>query len=334
MLKPEEKQELIERLKTCGRRLTKRLQDIGLSKATYYRWQNRYKTQGIEGLKMKCKTPKNIWNKLMEPEYEQVIKVIKKHPELRARDIAIKITDEEEFSISESSVYRILKEEDLIQPRVVDLPAAKEWKVKTTKPDQIWQCDATHYFVVGWGYYKQITALDDYSRNVIHWELMPDETTQSISWVLEKAVEEARKQGHLKDGKVPMLLTDNGPGFKAVELETMLSLHGIHHIFGKPYHPQTQGKIERFHRNIKSTVCLIVYCSPEELKNAIAKAIDRYVHAPHKAHKNVGPIDVYMGRKEEVLEKRRIKKQLTLERRKLYNLGKGNGSGSTVEVSN
>ncbi|MFA5857845.1 MAG: DDE-type integrase/transposase/recombinase [Elusimicrobiota bacterium] len=333
MLTLEEKRELLDRLNSSGNGLTNKLNELGLPKATYYRWRNRYEKYGIEGLKMKPKTPNNIWNKLSAAEQERVKVVIKAHPELSARLIAVKITDEEDFYVCESSVYRILKSEGLLQPRAVDIPAAQEWKVKTTKPDQIWQCDATNYFVVGWGYYKQITALDDYSRNVVAWDLYPDETCRSISWTIEKAVEEARKLGHLKDGKAPMLLSDNGSGFKASELEIMLSMHGIHHIFGKPYHPQTQGKIERFHRNIKGEVCLIVYCSPEELKAAVAKSIDRYVHTPHKAHKNVCPLDVYMGRKEEVLEKRRIKKQLTLERRKRYNSGKGNGSGSTDEVS-
>jgi putative transposase len=93
----------------------------------------------------------------------------------------------------------------------------------------------------------------------------------------------------------------------------------VSHIFGAPYHPQTQDKIERFHRSIKAQVCLIVYCSPEELKQGIDAAITNYAQTPHTALKNVSPRDVYLGRKEEILRKRMEKKALTMERRRLYN---------------
>ena len=125
--------------------------------------------------------------------------------------IAVKIVDEEDFSVSSSTVYRLLKKEGLIFPNpITDLPAAKEWRHKTKKPDEIWQCDASHYFVVGWGYYKQITVLDDYSRNPIAWDLRPDETGFSISEIVELSIENAKALGHLKDGHVPKFLSDNG----------------------------------------------------------------------------------------------------------------------------
>jgi len=98
-----------------------------------------------------------------------------------------------------------------------------------------------------------------------------------------------------------------------------LGAHGIKHIFGKPYHPQTQGKIERFHRSIKAQVCLIVYCSPEELKQGIDAAIKNYAQTPHTALKNMSPLDAYLGRKEEILRKRAEKKILTMGHRRLYN---------------
>ena len=116
-----------------------------------------------------------------------------------------------------------------------------------------------------------------------------------------------------------MLLSDNGPGFTSKVLAKYLDVHGIKHIFGAPYHPQTQGKIERFHRSIKARVCLIVYCSPEALKQGVDAAIHNYARTPHTALKNVSPWDVYAGRKDEILKKRAKKKVLTMERRRLYN---------------
>jgi transposase InsO family protein len=267
-------------------------------------------------------------------EREKVLEIAKNNPELSCRLIAVKICDEEDFSISESTVYRMLKEAGLITPRPEEeRPAGDEWYEKTTKVDQIWQTDATVFFIVGWGYYKLINVLDDYSRYILSSELRPDETGRSISMAVEMAIEEAKRLGHLQGEEKPRLLSDNGSGNKSEEFGGYLKERGIKHIFGKPYHPQTQGKIERFHRRMKRDVCLMVYCSPEELKEAIGKWIARYRITPHKSLKNVSPIDVYSGRQEDILAKRKIKKELTLIRRKMHNQSRKNGGETTDEVS-
>ena len=299
-----------------------KLTALGIPLSTYYRWQRCYQTQGGDGLIGKHRAPKRIWNRLSAQEQQRVLEVAKHHPELSSRLLAIKITDEERFCVSPTTVYRLLKQHGLITPKpLTDMPAAKSWRHKTKRPDEIWQSDATHYFVVGWGFYKQITVQDDYSRNPLAWDVKPDETAFSISDVMEQAIENARKLRHLEDGQMPRLLSDNGPGFTSKILNAYLHAHGIEHIFGAPYHPQTQGKIERFQRSIKEKVCLFIYCSPEELKQGIDEAITRYARTPHTALKNVSPLDVYMGRQEGILQRRAEKKRLTLERRKLYNMG-------------
>jgi transposase InsO family protein len=92
------------------------------------------------------------------------------------------------------------------------------------------------------------------------------------------------------------------------KLTEYLSVHGIKYIFGTPYHPQGRGKIERFNRRIKKKICLMVYCSPGELKKAVDDAIAIYNRTPHESLNNVSPDDVYAGRKEVILQKRREKK--------------------------
>ena len=129
------------------------------------------------------------------------------------------------------------------------------------------------------------------------------------------------------EDKKPILLSDNGSGFAAVILADYLAYHGIRHIFGKPYHPQTQGKIERFNRRIKEGVCLLVYCSPEELRKSIGEAIERYNETPHEALHNVTPNDVYLGRKKQILKRREEKKRWTMARRKIVNLESGAKTG-------
>jgi len=296
------------------------LKELGIPAATYYQWRKMYKDKGIEGLKKTATAAKRVWNRLTPQEASMVLTIARKHPELSARLLAIKITDEEEFSVSEPTVFRILKDAGLITPRPLpELPAAKEWRHKTTKPDEIWQCDGTKLFVVGWGYYNLLPVEDDYSRKILAYPLRPQESGFTISDSVEKPRETAQSLGH--DLKcAPKLYTDNGGGFVSEVLNDYLAGHGIEHIYGTPYHPQGRGKIERFNRTIKDKLCLVVYCSPDELQAAIDKAVEAYNNTPHEAHSNVSPNDVYAGRKEEILVRRREKKRLTIERRKQYNL--------------
>ncbi|MFH2068186.1 MAG: DDE-type integrase/transposase/recombinase [Candidatus Omnitrophota bacterium] len=316
------REDLIKKVEGKQGQRSQMLGELKIPRATYYKWRKAYDENGVSGLAKTKPGPKRVWNRLAASEENRVLEIARLHPELSPRLLAIQITDQEDFSISESTVYRILKENNLIAPRPLpEMPAAKEWRHKTKGPDEIWQCDATSLFIVGWGYYKLIPVEDDFSRKIIAWDLKADETAFSFADIVKMAVENARKEGHLIEREeMPRLYTDNGPGFTSKLMDKYLSNHGIRHILGTPYHPQGRGKIERFNRRIKENLCLMVYCSPEELKKAIDAAITAYNITPHESQANVCPNDVYAGRKEVVLQKRQEKKRLTLERRKKYNL--------------
>ena len=317
-----QREDLIKKVELREGHRARVLDDLGIPRSTYYKWRRTYDEDGMPGLEGIKPVARRIWNRLSETEVKKVLEIARLHPELSPRLLSVKITDEEAFSVSESTVYRILKENNLVAPRPLpELPAAKEWRHKTTKPDELWQSDATNLFIVGWGYYKLIPVEDDYSRKILGYDIRPDETAFSFTDVMEIAIENARKEGHLMDkDEMPSLYTDNGSGFVSDVMSGYLEAHGIRHIFGTPYHPQGRGKIERFNRSIKEKLCLVVYCSPEELKKAVAEAIAIYNATPHESLGNVSPNDAYAGRKEEILKRRQEKKQLTLERRKKYNL--------------
>ncbi|MFC1521678.1 DDE-type integrase/transposase/recombinase [Elusimicrobiota bacterium] len=253
----EERRRLIVELENGPRRKSRLLKNLGIPGSTYYYWRKLYEEGGPNALDKMKPVTRRAWNKLLPNEIDTILKVAINHPELSPRLLSVKITDEEPFYVSESKVYSILKDHGLVAPRPLpEMPAAKEWRHKTTRPNEIWQIDATTFFVVGWGYYKLIPILDDYSRKIIVWSLMPDETAGSISDAVEEAVE-AVGIDHLPEDEKPSLLSDNGSGFISTLLASYLSFHGIRHIFGKPYHPQTQGKVERFNRRIKEGVCLL-----------------------------------------------------------------------------
>lgn len=323
-MKAKEIEELIEKIELPGIKRRELLGQLNIPESTYYSWRDTYKRGGITGLDKRSTAPGKVWNKILPEEEEIILKESKNHPELTPRLIAVHITDNKGFYIGEKTVYRLLKKNNLIEPLPLkELPAAKEYKRKTTKPDEMWQCDGTNMFVRGWGYYKYIPVIDDYARYVLTDELKLDETGYSISDAIESAIEEAKRLGHsLKPP--PALLSDNGPGFRGDTLSDYLWVHGIKHRFGRPYHPQTQGKVERFNRTTKSkTVNLIVYSSPDELQAALKKVVWEYNHTPHSSLNNVSPADVYAGRKEEILKRRAELKRLTMEKRKRYNLGTG-----------
>ena len=119
------------------------------------------------------------------------------------------------------------------------------------------------------------------------------------------------------------LSTDRGPGFLARALEDYLRMLGIRHIYCSPYHPQTNGKLERFHETLKARLNLLVYTSPEALREAAAEFIGFYNQQRyHQGIGNVTPADLYYRRLEEILKRRKVQKQEILESRFRYNLGK------------
>ena len=144
-------------------------------------------------------------------------------------------------------------------------------------------------------------------------------STDDVTQTLDAAIEFTGVQ----DPNVihrPRLLSDNGASYVSGALKEYLDLQGIAHTRGKPYHPMTQGKIERYHRSMKNILLLENYYSPNELTHQIDLFVDYYNnHRYHESLNNLTPADVYYGRGREILTRRgQIKKNTMLQRRK-YN---------------
>jgi len=309
---------MLESVESNGRGRRGRLKHWGIPRSTYYFWKKKYASSGTKGLERKPrKASRPAWNSFIVEELETMIAYALRYPELSSRLLAVKISDEEDFTVSESTMYRLLKSRGLVRPRPLDQnPAGKQWRHRTTGPDDIWQADAIHFRVMGWGYYKGIPVMDDFSRKVLALPLKLDETSYSIADAVQEALEKAREEGHTIESK-PTLLSDNGAGFRGEVLGKYLKGVGMRQIHGAPYHPQTQGKVERFNRKLRETVCLVVYCTPWELEAALARAAEKHNETPHEALKNVCPNDVYAGRQQEILARRAEKKRITMLKRKL-----------------
>jgi len=132
----------------------------------------------------------------------------------------------------------------------------------------------------------------------------------------------------------PRLLSDNGPCDVSAELATYLQANGFSHTRGAPYHPMTQGKIERYHRSLKNVVKLDHDYSPWELERALARFVEAYHHRRyHESLQNVTPADISFGRQTAILSRRERITQRTLQRRKQENLHTPHHAAICSEVS-
>lgn len=314
---PSEKLEIIRLVDGSDIGAKATLKELGVTKSTFYNWYKSYQEKGEEGL-VSRKPLSRVWNKIPEKVRSKVIDTALDCTDLSSRELAWYITDTEKYYISESSVYRILKERGLItSPAHILMSASDSFRDKTTRVNQMWQTDFTYFKVLGWGWYYLSSVLDDYSRYIVAWELCSTMKAPDVELTIEKALEHS---GVSKKNR-PKLLSDNGACYISKDLKVFLEEKGIRSIHGKPCHPQTQGKIERYHRSMKNVVKLDNYYSPEELRRSIGEYIHYYNHQRyHEAIDNLRPADVYYGRDKEILRQRSRVKQQTLSLRKRENL--------------
>ena len=285
--------------KVASSRLPKRqvLREIGIPKSTYYRWVRRQ--QQRRSLEDRPGGGAAPWNRLTPREERAVLVAARQLTQLSCRQLAAWITDARGFSVSESTVYRILRREGLVKSPEMQLKAGKEYHRKTTSPYQMWATDASYFKVIGWGYYYLVTVMDDYSRFILAHRLQGDMTADSFIEVVQDAVDRTGMD------RVPVtdrtrLLSDNGPGYVSRASGTTWGWSAT------PFHPQTYGKLERCHQTLKRDVNQVPYELPADLEAAIVVFVSYYNHRRyHRALGNVAPADVLNGRRDQILQRRK-----------------------------
>ena len=313
-----EKLEIIRTVEGSHLPTKQTLDMLGIPRSTFYRWYDLYLEDGLDGLSDKSPSPKSVWNRIPDDHRDDLIEFALEHEALTSRELAVKYTDERRYYVSESSAYRILKEADLITaPDYVVIKAAEEFKDKTTAINQMWQTDFTYFKIIGWGWYYLSTILDDYSRYIIAWKLCTTMRASDVTETIELALAASGCDQAVIQHK-PRLLSDNGSCYISGDLAEWLEKQKMEHVRGAPFHPQTQGKIERWHQTIKNRILLENYYLPGDLEQQIAVFVDHYNnHRYHESLKNVTPADVYFGRDKDILrEREKIKKQ-TIQYRRL-----------------
>jgi transposase InsO family protein len=315
-----EKMEVIRIVENSGLGVRATLRELGINRSTFYEWYRRYLEGGYDGLAASKVWRRRFWNSIPDEVKRKVVELALDNPGESPRQLALMTTDEDGYYISESSVYRILKAHDLIStPAYTVLVARDRFCQPTRRVNELWQTDFTYLKVVHWGWYYLSSVLDDYSRYILSWRLCRGMTAEDVKATVEEAVRFTGVE-HVNVVNRPRLLSDNGSAYISGEFSEYLKSRGIDHTRGKPFHPMTQGKIERYHRSIKSVICLDNYYSPGELEREIALFVAYYNNERyHESLNNVTPADVYYGRAHEVLARREsIKRRTMRERRRTY----------------
>ncbi len=312
-----EKIEIIRMVEQSHLSVCRTLEKIGIPRATFYRWYDLYRSGGPEALEDRAPRPSRVWNRIPDAVRDRILQLALDQPELSARELAVRFTDTEGYFVSEASVYRLLKAHNLItSPAFIVMKAADEFKDKTTAPNQLWQTDFTYLKVTGWGWYYLSTVLDDFSRFIVAWKLCATMRATDVTETLDLALA-ASGLDQITVVHRPRLLTDNGASYIAEELAGWLDGRGMEHIRSAPYHPQTQGKIERWHQTLKNRILLEHYYLPGDLEAQVRGFVEHYNHARyHESLGNLTPADVYFGRGPAILrERERIKRQTIASRR-------------------
>jgi transposase InsO family protein len=315
-----EKLEIIRLVEQSHLPVKRTLEKLSIPRATFYRWCDLYQAGGPEALNDRSPRPDRVWNRIADDVRERIRKLALEEPALSPRELAVRFTDTESCFVSEATVYRLLKALDLIgSPAFIVMKAAEEFSDKTTAPNQLWQTDFTYLKVIGWGWFYLSSVLDDFSRYIIAWKLCTTMTAGDVTATLDLAL----KASGLDQAKVvhrPRLLSDNGSSYISADLAKWLDGQNMHHVRGAPYHPMTQGKIERWHQTLKNRILLENYYLPGDLEAEIGAFITHYNHLRyHESLGNLTPADVYFERGQTILiERERIKRQTITNRRLLH----------------
>jgi len=311
-----ENEEIIRLVERPELSVNRTIKELNISKATFYNWYNKFLEGGPDALE--DQKSHVTWNKIPDDYRAKVIEVALDRTDFSPRDVATFMTDNSGHFISESSVYRILKAANLItSPNHILIKAGNEFAKKTTRINEMWQTDFTYFKVEGWGWYYLSSIMDDHTRYIIHHELCSNMTTPDV----ERNVEAALKKTGLPNGKRPKILSDNGSCYISDDIKKFMKEQGITQVHGAPNHPQTQGKIERYHRSMKNVVKLEHYYSLSDLKKAIDEFIAYYNNERyHESLENCTPASVYFGTHHKILKNRQILKQKSMKQRRVNHM--------------
>lgn len=290
---------------------------LGISRRTYYRWLKEEKW--ARQLPEEPVKPVQPYEALLQ-EKEAVLKYALKHPALRHRELAWRMVDEDVVCLSSSTVYRILKEAKLVCPWRRRLKRRREEEEKAIRPDQIWATDLM-YVQVGSGTYFFVSFIDEYSRYVVHHELVLGMDGVTVSLAAQKAIDTLPRGADGMPVAKPVIRSDNGSGYVSKEFRVVLKENGLDHQRIKPHCPEENGLCERANRTFREHLEGEELTDLVQAQSVFARIIRRYNEERlHGALGFLRPMDFYRGNPAVKYEERRLKLAQARHRRREQNL--------------
>ncbi len=294
---------------------------LGISTSKFYNWKKRYgKVNEHNGL-----VPRDFW--LEEWEKAAIIDFHRQHPLEGYRRLAFMLLDRDIVAVSPSSVYRVLSSAGLL----------KRWNRKESKkgtgfrqplrPHDHWHVDISYLNVCGTFYYL-CSVLDGCSRYIVHWEIRESMSESDVEIIIQRARERFPDTS-------PRIISDNGPQFVARDFKEFIRLTGMQHVRTSPYYPQSNGKIERWHKSLKSE-CIRpgVLLSLQDAREAVGDFVHHYnTIRLNSAIGYVTPEARLMGREQQIFKERDAKLEAAREARKAKRQQQSRGTALANRVN-
>jgi transposase InsO family protein len=294
----------------------KTLSALGVSRTTYYRW---LREEAWAKASATPPAPVQPYEALPE-ERAAAVEYALKHPELRHRELCWRMVDEDIVYLSSSTTYRILREAKLVCPWRRRSKRRREEEEKARRPNQIWATDIK-YVWVGGRHYFLVCFLDEYSRYIVHHELLWGMTGNEVSVAAQAALERLPRDESGRLLALPEIRSDNGSCYVSREFGGVLDEHELSHRRIKPHCPEENGLMERANRTLGEAL------EGEELTDYLqaVKVLARLIrwYNEERLHSALGflrPVDYYRGQPEELYAERRQKLQAARHKRREKNL--------------
>ena len=277
---------------------------IGINRSKYYDWRRRYGKTNEHNAWI----PRDFY--LTDREKRAIIAYYNDHLLEGYRRLTYMMMDDDIVAVSPSSVYRVLVNAGLLR-RWNRKPSKKGTGFQQPlKAHEHWHIDISYINICGTFYYL-CSILDGFSRYIVHWEIRESMTEADVEIILQRAREK------FPDAK-PRVISDNGPQFISKDFKEFIRISGMTHVKTSPYYPQSNGKLERYHRTVKGT-CIRVKTplSLEDARDLVTDFVDHYNNKRlHSAIGYVTPKDKLQGRAEMILAERDAKLVAARECRK------------------